>query len=50
MILDEVVVRIPTVERARALRGFAAGVELDGGLARTIAWYRERRAAAAPVR
>jgi UDP-glucose 4-epimerase len=45
----DVEVRIPNVEKARELLGFEAGVELDEGLARTIAWYRERRAAAAAV-
>ena len=33
--------RIPNVEKARELLGFAAQVELDEGLERTIAWYRE---------
>ncbi len=39
----DVEIRIPNVEKARELLGFEAGVELDEGLARTIAWYRSRR-------
>ena len=38
----DVELRIPNVEKARQLLGFEAQVELDDGLARTIAWYRER--------
>jgi len=34
--------RSPNVDKARELLGFEAQVELDEGLARTIAWYRER--------
>jgi UDP-glucose 4-epimerase len=41
----DVELRIPNVEKARALLGWEAQVELDDGLARTIAWYRERRPA-----
>jgi UDP-glucose 4-epimerase len=41
----DVELRIPNVEKARTLLGFEAGVELDDGLARTIAWYRERKPA-----
>jgi len=37
----DVELRIPNVEKARELLGFAAQVELDDGLERTIAWYRE---------
>ena len=37
----DVELRIPNVEKARELLGFAAQVELDEGLERTIAWYRE---------
>jgi nucleoside-diphosphate-sugar epimerase len=33
------------VGKARELLGFEAQVELDEGLARTIAWYRERQPA-----
>jgi UDP-glucose 4-epimerase len=38
----DVELRIPNVDKARDLLGFEAGVELDDGLARTIAWYRSR--------
>jgi UDP-glucose 4-epimerase len=41
----DVELRIPNVEKARQLLGFEAQVELDDGLARTIAWYREKLAA-----
>ena len=41
----DVELRIPNVDKARDLLGFEARVELDDGLARTIAWYRERLAA-----
>jgi nucleoside-diphosphate-sugar epimerase len=34
--------RIPNVDKARDLLGFEARVELDEGLERTIAWYREK--------
>jgi len=40
----DVELRIPNVDKARELLGFEAEVELDEGLERTIAWYRERRA------
>ena len=43
----DVEIRIPNVEKARELLGFEARVELDDGLARTIAWYRETQLAAA---
>ncbi len=43
---EDVEVRVPRVELARALLGFEAKVDLDEGLARTIAWYRERQPAA----
>ena len=36
----DVELRIPNVDKARDLLGFEAEVELDDGLARTIAWYR----------
>ena len=42
----DVELRIPNVEKARRMLGFEAQVELDDGLARTIAWYRERVGAA----
>ena len=38
----DVELRIPNVEKARELLGFDARVDLDDGLQRTIAWYRER--------
>ena len=40
----DVELRIPNMGKARALLGFEAQVELDDGLERTIAWYREKRA------
>jgi UDP-glucose 4-epimerase len=43
----DVELRVPNVDKARRLLGFEAGVELDDGLARTIAWYRERLGAPA---
>jgi UDP-glucose 4-epimerase len=43
----DVELRIPNVEKARTLLGFEARVELDEGLERTIAWYRQRAAAPA---
>ncbi len=38
----DVELRIPNVDKAREVIGFEAKVELDDGLARTIAWYRSR--------
>jgi UDP-glucose 4-epimerase len=38
----DVELRIPNVDKARTLLGFEAKVELDEGLERTIAWYREK--------
>jgi nucleoside-diphosphate-sugar epimerase len=38
----DVEMRIPNVDKARKLLGWEAQVDLDEGLARTIAWYRER--------
>ena len=38
----DVELRIPNVEKARELLGFEAKVDLDEGLVRTIAWYREK--------
>jgi UDP-glucose 4-epimerase len=38
----DVELRIPNVDKARDLLGFEAAVELDEGLARTVAWYRSR--------
>jgi UDP-glucose 4-epimerase len=37
----DVELRIPNVDKAREVLGFEASVELDEGLERTIAWYRE---------
>jgi UDP-glucose 4-epimerase len=37
----DVELRIPNVEKARELLGWEPEVELDDGLERTIAWYRE---------
>jgi UDP-glucose 4-epimerase len=38
----DVELRVPNVDKARRLLGFEASVELDDGLGRTIAWYRDR--------
>jgi UDP-glucose 4-epimerase len=38
----DVELRIPNVDKARDLLGFEAKVDLDEGIARTIAWYREK--------
>mgnify|MGYP003289157135 CR=1 FL=1 len=43
----DVEMRIPNVDKARKLIGWEAKVDLDEGLARTIAWYRERQPARA---
>jgi UDP-glucose 4-epimerase len=43
----DVELRIPNVEKARRLLGFEAKVDLDEGLAQTIAWYRDRVGATA---
>jgi UDP-glucose 4-epimerase len=43
----DVELRIPNVAKAQTLLGFAAAVELDDGLERTIAWYRARLGAPA---
>jgi UDP-glucose 4-epimerase len=39
----DVELRIPNVDKAREVLGFEAEVDLDEGLSRTIAWYRERK-------
>ena len=39
----DVELRIPNMGKARELLGFEAQVELDEGLERTIAWFREHR-------
>ena len=41
----DVEIRIPNVTKAREQLGFEAKVDLDEGLARTIAWYRARKPA-----
>jgi UDP-glucose 4-epimerase len=38
----DVEIRMPNVEKARELLGFDARVDLDEGLERTIAWYRDK--------
>jgi nucleoside-diphosphate-sugar epimerase len=38
----DVELRIPDVKKAESLIGFRAKVDLEDGLARTIAWYREK--------
>ena len=43
----DVELRVPNIEKARTLLGFEAKVDLDEGLERTIAWYREKLGAAA---
>ena len=43
----DVELRSPRVEKARELLGWEPQVELDEGLAKTIAWYRERALASA---
>jgi nucleoside-diphosphate-sugar epimerase len=43
----DVEMRIPNVDKAQKLLGWEPKVDLDEGLARTIAWYRERVAAGA---
>ncbi len=43
----DVELRIPNVDKARDILGFEAGVDLDEGLQRTIAWYRTRELAQA---
>jgi UDP-glucose 4-epimerase len=43
----DVELRIPNVEKARDLLGFEASVDLDEGIARTVAWYRARQPATA---
>jgi nucleoside-diphosphate-sugar epimerase len=40
----DVELRIPNIDKARRLLGFEPGVDLEEGLLRTIAWYRERPA------
>jgi nucleoside-diphosphate-sugar epimerase len=40
----DVELRIPDITKARQLLGFEPQVELDDGLSRTIAWYRDQMA------
>jgi UDP-glucose 4-epimerase len=42
---SDVELRIPNVHKARELLGWEARVDLDEGLARTIAWYKTRKPA-----
>ena len=39
----DVEMRIPNVDKAQKLLGWEPHVDLDDGLGRTIAWYRERQ-------
>jgi UDP-glucose 4-epimerase len=39
----DVEMRIPNIDKARTLLGWEPKVDLDEGLVRTIAWYRERQ-------
>ena len=43
----DVEMRIPNIDKARTLLGWEPDVDLDEGLVRTIAWYRERQPAPA---
>jgi len=43
----DVEMRIPNIDKARKLLGWGPQVDLDEGLVRTIAWYRERQPAPA---
>ncbi|MBP6833513.1 MAG: NAD-dependent epimerase/dehydratase family protein [Deltaproteobacteria bacterium] len=45
----DVELRIPDVTKAKELLGFQARVELEDGIERTIAWYREKLAREAQV-
>jgi UDP-glucose 4-epimerase len=42
----DVEMRIPNIDKARKLLGWEPQVDLEEGLSRTIAWYRERQPAA----
>ena len=35
-------IRIPSIDKARELLGFEPEVDLEEGLLRTIAWYRDK--------
>jgi nucleoside-diphosphate-sugar epimerase len=41
----DVELRVPNIDKARRLLGFEPRVDLEEGLLRTIAWYRERASA-----
>lgn len=41
----DVELRIPNIDKARRLLGFEPQVDLEEGLARTVAWYRQRGSA-----
>lgn len=43
----DVELRIPNVEKGREILGWEPSVELDDGLEKTIAWYREKQPASA---
>jgi nucleoside-diphosphate-sugar epimerase len=43
----DVELRIPSIEKAQQVLGYQPRVDLDEGLRRTIAWYRDRAGAAA---
>jgi len=40
----DVELRVPNIDKARLLLGYEPKVDLDEGIVRTIAWYRERQA------
>ena len=42
---QDVLARVPDIDKARDLLGFEASVSLEDGLTRTIAWHLERRSA-----
>lgn len=44
----DVELRIPNIDKARKLLGFAPKVDLEDGLLRTIEWYRQRSECASP--
>jgi nucleoside-diphosphate-sugar epimerase len=45
----DVEIRIPNVSKARELLGWEARVDLDEGIARTIAWYEQKLASPAEI-
>lgn len=45
--LADVELRVPDVRKAERLLGYRARIDLDDGIARTLAWYRERPAKSA---